>query len=154
MICGTCRPRVHNCPQCRAVYKGHRLYFAERLLEKVPVPCKYNEEGCEVELVWSRLQGHEKECTFGEVECPNTEWGCQENIVRRKVSDHVEGCQFKPVDCPVAGCSTRIGQKFLMRHLAKKHRVKQEGLLDLASLNQILLFLLVASVAINTILLM
>eukprot|EP00091_Calanus_sinicus_P003552 TRINITY_DN13722_c0_g1_i1.p1 TRINITY_DN13722_c0_g1~~TRINITY_DN13722_c0_g1_i1.p1 ORF type:complete len:142 (-),score=43.17 TRINITY_DN13722_c0_g1_i1:78-503(-) len=132
----------------------HRLYFAERLLEKVPVPCKYNEEGCEVELVWSRLQGHEKECTYGEVECPNTEWGCQENIVRRKVSDHVEGCQFKPVDCPVAECSTRIGQKFLMRHLAKKHRMKQEGLLDLASLNQILLFLLVASVAINTILLM
>jgi len=154
MICGTCRPRVHHCPQCRADYKGHRLYFAERLLEKVPVPCKYSEEGCQVELVWSRLQKHEDECTYGEVECPNTEWGCQENIVRRKIDQHLEGCQFKPVDCPVTECSRRIGQKFLMRHLAKEHKVKQETILDFSSLNQILLFLLVVSVAVNAMFLM
>ena len=62
MICGSCRPRVQNCPQCRAVYKGHRLVFAEKMLEMVPVPCKYNEEGCQVELVWIRMERHEKEC--------------------------------------------------------------------------------------------
>ena len=75
MICGRCRPRVQNCPQCRAVYKGHRLVFAEKMLEMVPVPCKYIDEGCQVELVLSRLEHHEKECSFGVVECPNTELG-------------------------------------------------------------------------------
>ena len=36
-----------------------------------------------------------------------------------------------------------------MRHLAKEHKVKQETILDFSSLNQILLFLLVVSVAVN-----
>ena len=35
----------------------------------------YNEEGCQVELVWSRLERHEVEFSFGVVECPNTEMG-------------------------------------------------------------------------------
>ena len=123
-------------------------------MEKVPVPCKYSEEGCDVELIWTSLQNHEKDCAYGEEECPNTEWGCQEYVPRRRMSKHLESCLFKPVICPITECGSRIAQKFLMRHLLKKHKVKQEGILDLASLNQILLLLLVGSVFLNAILLL
>ena len=33
--------------------------------------CKYNEHGCEVELITSKLQNHEKNCTFVPVQCPD-----------------------------------------------------------------------------------
>ena len=60
MICSLCRPQVRACPTCRGRYSSEqRLYFAERLLEKIPVACKYSEEGCEVELVPSQMSRHE-----------------------------------------------------------------------------------------------
>ena len=56
MICSTCRPKVRTCHTCRGRYSSEqRLYFAERLLEKVPVACKYSEDGCEMELVPSLM---------------------------------------------------------------------------------------------------
>ena len=149
MICGSCRPKVTSCPQCRAVFKGHRLFFAERLLERVPVPCMFSEEGCEIEMIGSRITSHEKECSYREVECPNTEWGCREMIKKKMLAEHLKDCQYRPVDCPVENCSMVIAQKHLMRHLVRRHKVRQEGRIDLSSLNQILLVILVASVAIN-----
>ena len=53
MICSTCRPQVVSCPECRGRYNttGFRLYFAEKLLERVPVTCRYSDEGCLVAMV-------------------------------------------------------------------------------------------------------
>ena len=68
MICSTCRPKVLTCPQCRgSLQPGARLYFAERLLEEVPVPCRFSEEGCQVELPRAKLGRHEGECEYREV---------------------------------------------------------------------------------------
>ena len=59
LICATCRPRVALCPTCRGSFLpeagGHRLFFAERLLERVPVACAHSEAGCEVELVPGKM---------------------------------------------------------------------------------------------------
>ena len=68
MICSSCRPKVLTCPQCRGrLQPGARLYFAERLLEEVPVPCRFSEEGCQVELPRAKLGRHEGECEYREV---------------------------------------------------------------------------------------
>jgi len=154
MICATCKPRVTICPQCRGQYRGQRLYFAERLLEKIPVPCKYSDEGCQVELLLSDITTHEGSCPYGEVECPNLEYGCKTREVRRKMGDHVKVCRFNLVDCPVENCKVRVPKIHTMNHLKSKHKVRQESMLDLASLNQVLLLLLVLSVAINGIFLL
>ena len=45
------QPRISICPTCRVPFDGqpYRLYFAERLLEeRVPIACRFAEDGCKV----------------------------------------------------------------------------------------------------------
>ena len=150
MICSSCRPNVVICPQCRGRFSGgHRLYFAERMLEKVPIMCKYADKGCDVELVSVKMIKHEAVCPHAEVECDNTEWGCRDLVPRRQLADHTDKCKYKPVQCPVKECQERIAQYFLMRHLTKKHNFKQNGLFDLGTMNCLFLLIFFLSLVIN-----
>ena len=150
MICSTCRPKVVTCPQCRGRYNaGNRLYFAERMLEKVPVLCRFSDDGCDVEMVPGKIAKHEAVCEYREVECDHNNWGCRVTCSRREMELHVSTCHYKPVLCPVTDCKMSVPQKFLMRHLSMQHRVREEGLLDLGTTSWVLLFILIISVAFN-----
>ena len=90
MICATCRPKVVTCPQCRGRYNsGNRLYFAERMLEKVPVLCRFSDDGCDVEMVPGKIAKHEAVCEYREVECDHNNWGCRVTCSRREMELHV-----------------------------------------------------------------
>ena len=92
---------------------------------------------------------HETVCEFREVECQNAEWGCQVTCSHRKLIQHVDTCLYKPVPCPVPDCVHKVPQKLLMKHLSQQHRVKQEGFLELGTVNSLLMLVLVISVAFN-----
>ena len=151
MICGTCRPKVVNCPTCRGRFsQEQRLYFAERLLEKVPVACKYSEEGCEVELVPGQMARHEAECDHRHVGCVHMDWGCRVTCAKGQMAKHVATCQYKPEACLMADCKQKVPKKFLIRHMAVQHKfVRQEGIMDLGTINYVLLLILVVSLAMN-----
>ena len=151
MICSICRPKVVTCPTCRGRYSlEQRLYFAERLLERVPVSCKYSEDGCEVELVPSQMRRHEAECDHRHVVCAHVDWGCRVTCAKGDLARHVATCPYKPEVCLMADCRDKVPKKFLMRHMAIQHNfVRQEGIIHLGSINYILLFILVVSLAMN-----
>ena len=151
MICGACRPQVVSCPTCRGKFSnGHRLFFAERLLEKVPVSCRYSEEGCGVELVPGRMGRHEAECDFRHVDCEHVGWGCRVTCAKRDMTKHADTCQYKPQSCLLPECKARVPKKFLMRHMAMQHHfTRQEDSQALGNINSVLLLILVVSIAIN-----
>jgi len=151
-ICSSCRPKVVTCPQCRARYTaGNRNYFAERLLERVPVPCSFLEQGCEVELVPSKIKKHELECDYRDIVCAHMVHGCRVKCIKREMDHHMATCHYKPMPCPVSDCNLKIPQKLLMQHLQKDHKIlnKQDGVMDMGTMNCILMIILLISVAFN-----
>lgn len=150
MICGLCRPKVSICPQCRSPYQGHRLLFAERLLERVPVPCNFASEGCQEELVLTEMNQHEKACSYRRVECPNAEFGCVEELSFRGMDAHLLDCSFSPIVCPEDDCGVKLAKKFLVRHVRKRHLGQN---VDVAFINYVLGLLLLLSFSVNVLLL-
>ena len=144
---------METCPQCRGrLQAGARLYFAERLLEKVPVCCQYSQQGCQVELARARLNLHEAECDYREVACPHQVLGCRRMLESRRMSEHLTSCSYRPVSCPLAGCRAQVPHCRLMAHLSSDHQVRQLSpplLPPPLSLNSLLMALLVLSLAIN-----
>ena len=70
VICKVCREKISRCPSCRQPLGRIRCMFAERMLEKVPIPCQFAVHGCEVKLQMRYQSGHASECQFREVQCP------------------------------------------------------------------------------------
>ena len=140
-----------QCPQCRGrLQAGARLYFAERLLDKVPVSCQYSEQGCQVELARARLSQHEAECDYREVACPHQAQGCRARLLSRRMSSHQASCSYRPVSCPLTACKAEVPHCQLMAHLSSDHQLRQDSLLPHPfSLNSVLTALLVLSLAIN-----
>ena len=149
MICSVCRPEVQTCPQCRGRLRPEaRLYFAERLLDKVPIPCQYSSEGCQVELTRERLEQHEAACQYREVAC--THQGCRARLACRKLQEHQAACRYRPITCPVTSCNVKVSLHLLMLHLYREHNMRQESLAtNLMSLPTLLTILLALSVAVN-----
>jgi len=150
MICRLCRPKVVICPQCRSPFHGQRLLFAERLLERVPVPCNFATEGCEVELLLRDMTEHEGSCQYQRVECPHAEYGCDEEMSLRRIEGHVAKCKFAPLLCPVEDCGIRLGNKFLLTHIRNRHSQRKD---DVAYLNYVVGLLFLVSFCINVLLL-
>jgi len=152
MICHQCRPQLSHCPQCRSqLSDGHRLLFAERLLERVPVPCNNTTEGCQVELVMRDMTRHEEECEYRRVECPNTEFGCDMELSAKKMEEHARTCKFVPITCPADNCGAKIGTHFLISHVKRRH-LGQRGDNFFVLLNYVLGIVCVFSLLVNIIL--
>lgn len=88
VVCGECRPNVTTCPQCRDVMGNIRSLVSEKMLEKIPTSCKFNDHGCQVELMRSHLSEHEKNCGYREINC--VDLACQQKIAMSKLLTHLE----------------------------------------------------------------
>ncbi|XP_023347929.1 E3 ubiquitin-protein ligase SIAH1B [Eurytemora carolleeae] len=144
LICAECKPRILSCPQCRKPFRG-RLLFAESLLDRVPVPCRYQTEGCDLEVVCGYIEEHEARCHFGPTSCSYSEYGCTEVITRMELGKHQEICGFSPITCQVADCKKKIGKNLYLRHIQTEH---SPGL-QINSMNSILFFVLIISIFTN-----
>ena len=111
--------------------------------------CKYSEDGCEMELVPGLMLRHEAECDHRHVTCVHVDWGCRVTCAKREMALHVVTCQYKLEICLMANCKEKVPKKFLMRHMADKHNLRQGGVMDLGSINHLLLLILVISLAMN-----
>ncbi len=64
-----------------------RNLFAEKILEKLPTPCRFSEHGCGKILLKNDKLIHLKLCPFREVECP--QYSCRKPVSLWKVFEHV-----------------------------------------------------------------
>jgi len=87
-VCGECRPNVTVCPQCREPLGNIRSLVSEKMLEKMPSICTFNDQGCQVELPRSQLEVHEKGCCYRLVNC--VDLACQQRISVSKLLQHLE----------------------------------------------------------------
>ena len=163
LICSSCRPRVRVCPVCRvrlpSISNTNRLLFAERLVQdRLPVPCKYADDGCPVELVSTPLARHEEDCPFRPRSCPNRNKGCKQLVTDKTCKDHMAKCRYRIVECPIQDCSIQkqiqIIAKDLEIHLREEHFTQDAfGPLTTHQLIVILISLCLVSFAVNFILL-
>ena len=46
ILCKDCRDRITVCPSCKTTMGRIRSLLAEKILEKVPLPCPFEKNGC------------------------------------------------------------------------------------------------------------
>jgi len=88
VVCSECKPNVSTCPQCRDVLGNIRSLVSEKVLEKLPAPCKFSDAGCQIELMKSELPSHEKECQFRSVNC--VDLACRQSVSLANLLNHLD----------------------------------------------------------------
>ena len=62
-----------------------RSLISEKILNFLPIPCKFREHGCYEESAKEEIESHEKECEFRLVQCPDLI--CHQRIVFSNLID-------------------------------------------------------------------
>eukprot|EP00088_Acartia_fossae_P053400 TRINITY_DN6079_c0_g1_i1.p1 TRINITY_DN6079_c0_g1~~TRINITY_DN6079_c0_g1_i1.p1 ORF type:complete len:377 (+),score=71.29 TRINITY_DN6079_c0_g1_i1:227-1357(+) len=88
VVCSECKPNVNTCPQCRDVLGNIRSLVSEKVLEKLPSPCKYSDSGCQIEVMRSELPSHEKQCKYRLVNC--VDLACQQPVSLANLLNHID----------------------------------------------------------------
>jgi len=69
LVCQRCRVNVHICPTCRRLMlKDGTNTLANKMIERIPHPCKYSE--CQVKNYLKEIVKHEARCPERTIECP------------------------------------------------------------------------------------
>ncbi|EFA06060.1 E3 ubiquitin-protein ligase sina [Tribolium castaneum] len=93
-FCSNCRPRLENCPNCRALFGTTRNYALEGLTAGISYACMYHHLGCE-----EMLPAHDS-------------------------GKHEAICPFKPYPCPLDDCSFKGTHSNIGKHLDENHKDK------------------------------
>ena len=64
ILCKKCHKRLSNCPLCRKPLGKIRSLVAEKMLEKVPLPCSFADDGCRTHIFLDDRQFHQVCQTF------------------------------------------------------------------------------------------
>jgi len=90
LVCNACHPSMNNeCPVCRIELGNNRNIFAEKVLSKLPIPCKFYSKGCTFQLIDRQiLERHEEECTKGAILCIRMD--CDKKIPISKFVGHMK----------------------------------------------------------------
>lgn len=96
LICHRCQQGLANSssfltcpnPDCNVQFGGHRNLFAETVLSRLPLPCKFAIRGCPVEIIGrDKIEEHELECPKGTIVCIRTE--CKQKMGVSKLRNHM-----------------------------------------------------------------
>ena len=60
--------------------------IVNKLIEKIPHPCKYSQFGCQIKLLLTEIIEHEASCSEKTIKCPY--FGCQENVRMKEYHEH------------------------------------------------------------------
>lgn len=98
MHCNACHSRLDNCPICRVPIGNARNLALETVLSTLPNPCRFNEQGCDIQLPKEALQVHERVCLFRDVPCPS--FYCDKKMPLTQLLEHLEedNHQYKVVE--------------------------------------------------------
>lgn len=69
-LCNYCRPKLGQCPTCRAGFGNTRNYSLESLGHRTKFPCLYRDLGCRIVMAASEIVKHEVECNVKPYTCP------------------------------------------------------------------------------------
>jgi hypothetical protein len=118
ILCWTCvlENSKMPCPSCGRTLDPEQCnenMAIQKLIDKIPVPCKYN--GCNVLVTPSAMQHHvAEECQYAPVLCPNSEL-CGV-LTRKEVAVHErEKCAYRTVRCH--SCEIPLPLNELQSHL-------------------------------------
>jgi len=90
ILCKRCREGVTICPTCRRpMLKDGTNTLANKMIEKIPHPCKYSQFGCTVKRPLNDLLEHEVKCRERTITCPDL-WCQEEGIQIRKYEEHAK----------------------------------------------------------------
>jgi len=85
LVCQSCRANVHTCPTCRRpMHKNGTNTLANKMIEKVPHPCKYSE--CQVKNYLKEIVKHEARCPERTIKCPFL--SCNEQVKVTEYETH------------------------------------------------------------------
>lgn len=87
IICKDCRSVLEHCPTCNIPLGQTRNIIAERMLEKLPRPCQFAENGCRLEFDLISLAKHESICNFRRIQCVHL--NCKEKVVFAGLLSHI-----------------------------------------------------------------
>ena len=97
VFCQSCRQKFKTpvkCPTCRVVLlkTDIRSYLLEQIAEslRLPFPCKYKTNGCDVTSLLTEIPKHQNECEFVPYRCTNVIFeDCQWSDSRQEVAQHL-----------------------------------------------------------------
>ena len=99
-ICGICRQKVNNCPNCREYFVDTRNLALEDLARQVMYPCKYRFYGCTEIFNHDQIAGHQVTCRYIPQVCPvaklaigKCSWtGSYDGVKGHLQENHLEVC--------------------------------------------------------------
>ncbi len=63
ILCTNCRIKLSKCPTCQMSVGQTRSLFAEKMLQKIPLPCKFEIHGCQTKALMNTQPRFEKNVT-------------------------------------------------------------------------------------------
>ena len=98
IVCKKCRVNVTNCPTCRKrMPKDGTNSLANKLIERIPHPCKYRQLGCQIKNSLKEIIEHENRCLYKITNCPYL--NCKSEVQIRNYHDHAmnsPSCNMNP----------------------------------------------------------
>jgi len=101
-ICGICKPKFKDCPNCRNMFLSARNEALEKLAREVKYSCTYQQFGCKEVLALYMLVEHQAKCPYGQLTCPATDhplyiqpcdWtGNHKEVKKHLMEKHLEMC--------------------------------------------------------------
>ena len=64
LLCLNCHKKVTECPLCKLDLRKNRALAVEKILQKCPRACKFQDNGCSVLMQQVSLEEHEINCNF------------------------------------------------------------------------------------------
>ncbi|CAF0860290.1 unnamed protein product [Rotaria sordida] len=87
IVCSQCRQKLSSCPTCRGPLGNIRNLGMEKVADTIVFPCKYQTNGCLLNLMHKHKLEHEDSCDFRPYMCPcpgaSCKWqGSLENVMQ------------------------------------------------------------------------
>jgi len=91
LVCGNCRPKLQQCPTCRAPKPAIRNLALDHVASSSQFPCSFFSNGCLSAILLSERARHEQTCIFQPFKCPSPAMGgpCQWQGSLDKVIAHI-----------------------------------------------------------------
>ena len=68
-VCYDCWNQIPECPLCKGRRMEIRNFVAEAMVEKIPLPCKYRMDGCNIITLPNDRRAHEETCEYRSFKC-------------------------------------------------------------------------------------
>jgi len=89
ICCNTCLSKLKEdvCPTCKSKSGWTRNLIAAKLVDKIFHNCKYEQNGCKIQVTLKEIVLHEYSCKYRLVSCPR--YSCRKEVPLAKLIEHM-----------------------------------------------------------------